>query len=41
LSETSVQAGRAPLLGEHNQEILGKLGYTSEKLEQLRQSGVI
>jgi CoA:oxalate CoA-transferase len=34
-------AGRAPLLGEHNQEILGgRLGYSARELVQLRQRGV-
>jgi crotonobetainyl-CoA:carnitine CoA-transferase CaiB-like acyl-CoA transferase len=33
---------RPPLLGEHNQEIYcGKLGYSSEKLNELRTKGVI
>jgi crotonobetainyl-CoA:carnitine CoA-transferase CaiB-like acyl-CoA transferase len=32
----------APLLGQHNEEVLGqKLGYTTENLVQLRQQGII
>ena len=35
-------ARRAPLLGEHNQEVLcGELGYSQEDLVLLRQQGVI
>ncbi len=30
-----------PLLGEHNDEILGELGYAPEQIEDLRDSGVI
>jgi formyl-CoA transferase len=41
LSETSWQKGRAPLLGEHNAEIYGQLGYSEKKLVQLREEGVI
>ena len=31
----------APLLGEHNAEVLGKLGYTKEDLVKMSESGVI
>ena len=31
----------APLLGEHNQEVYGSLGYTGEDLVRLREMGVI
>jgi CoA:oxalate CoA-transferase len=42
LSQTPWQAGRAPLLGEHNEEILcGRLGYTGEQLDRFRDEGVI
>ena len=30
-----------PLLGEHNEEILGECGYSAEDLEDLRSKGVI
>ena len=42
LSETPWQAGRAPLLGEHNEEIYGaSLGYSKEQLVRLRATGII
>ena len=31
----------APLLGQHNQEVLGRLGYTPSDLVNLRQQGVV
>jgi len=31
----------APLLGQHNQEVMGELGYTKEDLVRLREQGVI
>jgi crotonobetainyl-CoA:carnitine CoA-transferase CaiB-like acyl-CoA transferase len=31
----------APLLGQHNDEILGELGYTSDQIHALRSSGVV
>jgi crotonobetainyl-CoA:carnitine CoA-transferase CaiB-like acyl-CoA transferase len=31
----------APLLGEHNEEVLGALGYSTERLAELRTAGVI
>ena len=30
-----------PVIGEHNDEILGELGYDGEAIEKLRQEGVI
>ena len=33
--------GYAPMLGEHNAEVLGELGYTLEDLEELKRDGVI
>lgn len=41
LSESPWQAGRAPLLGEHNGEILGRLGYNGDMVAQLRLEGAI
>ena len=43
LSETPIRYGRsAPLLGEHNQEVLrGRLGFSESELEALRSKGVI
>ena len=32
---------RAPLLGEHNNEIYGRLGYSAEEIEKLHKDGVI
>jgi crotonobetainyl-CoA:carnitine CoA-transferase CaiB-like acyl-CoA transferase len=42
LSETPWQVKRAaPLLGQHNEEVYGRLGYTKQDLVLLRQQGVI
>lgn len=41
LSDSPVDIGRSPLLGEHNDEVLGELGYAGEDLERLRTAGVI
>lgn len=41
LSGSPWQAGRAPLLGEHNEEIYGEIGYTKESLAKLRKKGII
>jgi crotonobetainyl-CoA:carnitine CoA-transferase CaiB-like acyl-CoA transferase len=42
MSETPWQAQRAPLLGEHNEEIYcQRLGYTKEDSVKLRQAGII
>lgn len=37
----SYKSGRAPLLGEHNQEIYGSLGYSKEDIKHLQREGVI
>ena len=42
MSETTWQASRAPLLGEHNEEVYhGELGFSPWELTQLRENGVI
>jgi crotonobetainyl-CoA:carnitine CoA-transferase CaiB-like acyl-CoA transferase len=42
LSATPARFYRAaPLLGEHTEEVLGKLGYADQALKELRASGVI
>ena len=33
--------GPAPLLGEHNKEILSKMGYTEEEINKLEDNGII
>jgi formyl-CoA transferase len=41
LSDSPVEITRSPLLGEHNAEVLGELGYDPTELERLRAAGVI
>ena len=41
LSDSPVEVERSPLLGEHNDEVLGELGYSAADVEQLRTAGVI
>ncbi|HEU4758678.1 MAG TPA: CoA transferase [Dehalococcoidia bacterium] len=42
LSDTAWRVGRAPLLGEHNEEVFcGELGLTPQELARLRAAGVI
>lgn len=40
-SETPVQLGRAPGLGQHNGELLARIGYSQDDIEALRADGVI
>jgi len=42
MEETPWKAGRAPLLGEHNEEVYcQRLGYTGEDMVKLRERGII
>lgn len=42
MSETNPYVrGCAPLLGQHNEEIYGAMGYTAEQLQDLKEKGVI
>ena len=41
MTATPPTSTRAPLLGEHNAEILGRLGYTLEEQQAMRAAGVI
>ena len=42
MSETPWQAGRAPLLGEHNEDIYcSRLGYSKAELAELERAGII
>jgi len=41
LTETPWRPSRAPLLGEHNEDIYGRLGYGREDLTELRKGGII
>ena len=42
MSETPLRVqGSSPALGQHNDEILGELGYTAEQIESMRSAGVI
>ncbi|HTR22400.1 MAG TPA: hypothetical protein VMI10_00330, partial [Terriglobales bacterium] len=38
---TKVPARRAPRIGEHNEEVMAELGFTSNDIEGLRASGTI
>lgn len=40
-SETCWRSERAPLLGEHTDEVLGSLGYAAEDVVRLREQGVV
>jgi crotonobetainyl-CoA:carnitine CoA-transferase CaiB-like acyl-CoA transferase len=41
LRETPMQIARAPLLGEHNKEVYGQIGYTVAQMVELKDGGVI
>ena len=41
LSESPWQAGKAPLLGEHNGAVYGEIGYPAESLAGLKNKGII
>ncbi|MBW2091703.1 MAG: CoA transferase [Deltaproteobacteria bacterium] len=41
LSETPMQVTRSPLLGEHNEEVYGRMGYTRSDLKQLKNENII
>jgi crotonobetainyl-CoA:carnitine CoA-transferase CaiB-like acyl-CoA transferase len=41
MSETPWRAGRAPLLGEHTQPVLNRLGYSNEDIALLRSQGAL
>ncbi len=41
LSETPWQEGRAPLLGEHNNDIYTSIGYSDDELRDFKEKGVI
>ncbi|RLB12340.1 MAG: hypothetical protein DRG39_02150 [Deltaproteobacteria bacterium] len=41
LSETPFKEGGAPLLGEHNKEVLGSIGYSEEDLKEFQEKGII
>jgi len=38
---TKVPARRAPGVGEHNEEVLAELGFSSNEIDKLRESGTI
>jgi len=42
LSESPVEARRAPLFGEHSEQVLAELaGYTADEIAQMRETRVI
>jgi crotonobetainyl-CoA:carnitine CoA-transferase CaiB-like acyl-CoA transferase len=42
MSKTPARPQRAPLLGEHNQEIYGtRLGLSRQEMDQLKSAGII
>jgi formyl-CoA transferase len=40
MSDSPVEVRRSPLLGEHNAEVYGELGYSAEQLAQLASAGI-
>jgi formyl-CoA transferase len=40
MSDSPVRVERSPLLGEHNAEVYGELGYSEERLADLHAAGV-
>jgi formyl-CoA transferase len=41
MSDSPTEVTRSPLLGEHTEEVLEQLGYSTEQVAQLRAEGVI
>lgn len=41
LSDSPTEVTRSPLLGEHNEEVLSQLGYSTAQIAELRSEGVI
>jgi len=41
LSDSPTEVTRAPLLGEHTDEVLRELGYSASDLELLRHEGAV
>jgi crotonobetainyl-CoA:carnitine CoA-transferase CaiB-like acyl-CoA transferase len=41
MSETPWRPGRAPLLGEHTQQILSEYGYSAAEVRELQEAGVV
>lgn len=41
LSDSPVKVERSPLLGEHSDEVLGQLGYSSVEISTMREAGAI
>ncbi len=41
LSQSPWRSGRAPLLGEHNRQVYGRLGISDQEMTALHRKGVI
>jgi formyl-CoA transferase len=42
MSDSITEVKRSPLLGEHTEEVLGKvLGYTAKEIDEIKASGAI